>query len=201
MGYYIRVLATDDTPLSEHELRECLPDIPKCELIAEGEDEAGWLQLILRHVDGPAIAVVERNFVIPGELGHEEIAEFIEEVKVGRPESAARWLEGYLPCVKVVYAFQLLSGTDFHDGWAAVHALQSCIWRKRGGILQADGEGFSNEDAYQILWQFANTAAGGWNMAVLDKSGNWIRFQMDLGNPEQRAAFLEGRIPDGAKLL
>lgn len=120
---------------------------------------------------------------------------------MGRPESAARWLERYLPRVKAIYAFQLLSGADFQGGWAAVHALQSCIWRKRGGILQADGEGFSNEDGYQILWQFADTADGAWNMAVLDKGGIWIPFEMNLGDPEQRTAFLEGRVPEGAKLL
>jgi hypothetical protein len=72
---------------------------------------------------------------------------------------------------------------------------------RRGGILQADGEGFSNEDGYLILWQFADTVDGDWNMAVLDKDGSWIRFQMNLGDPEQRAAFLKGRVPEGAKIL
>jgi hypothetical protein len=201
MGYYIRVLATDDTPLSEQELRECLPVTPDSELIVEGKDESGWLQLVLRHADGPEIAAIERNLVIPGELGESEITEFVEEVKVGRPQSAGRWLERYLPRVKAIYAFQLLSGTDVQDGWAAVRGIQTCIWRGRGGILQADGEGFSNEDGDLILWQFADTVDGDWNMAVLDKDGNWIRFQMNLGDPEQRAAFLKGRVPEGAKIL
>jgi hypothetical protein len=96
MGYYIRVLATDDTSLSEQELRECLPDTPDSELIVEGKDERGWLQLVLRHADGPEIAAIERNLVIPGELGESEITEFVEEVKVGRPQSAGRWLERFM---------------------------------------------------------------------------------------------------------
>ena len=40
-----------------------------------------------------------------------------------------------------------------------------------GRILQADGEGLSNEDGYHNLWQFPEDAAGAWNMAVLDATG------------------------------
>jgi len=201
MGYYIRVLATDETPLPGDELRGCLPDKPSCELDFETKDEAGWSQLLLRHVGGPAIAVIERNPVLPGPLGEEEIGEFVDDAKSGMPDSAARWLSQYLPRVKVIYAVQLLSGTDVDDGWSAVHALRGYIWRKRGGIFQADGGGFSNEDGYHILWQFSDHVAGNWNMAVLDEAERWIRFEMDLGNREQRAAFLDGKLPDQAKLL
>ena len=56
--------------------------------------------------------------------------------------------------MKVIYAFQLLSGTEVNDGWDGVHFLRGRIWRELGGILQADLEGFSNEDGYHILWQF-----------------------------------------------
>ena len=40
-----------------------------------------------------------------------------------------------------------------------------------GGILKADGEGFSNEDGYPILWRFPEDAASAWIMAVLDATG------------------------------
>ena len=37
-------------------------------------------------------------------------------------------------------------------------------------------------------------------MAVF-QSGKWIAFEMDLGNQDQREAFLEGKVPTGARLI
>jgi hypothetical protein len=201
MGYYIRVLATDANPIAEEELRACLPEAPSFELVAEQKNGHEWAQLVLRHSEGKEIAIVERNLVSPGELGEEELAELIEEIKDEKPFSAARWLEQYLPRVKVIYAFQILGGAYVNDGWEAIHALQAFIWRKCGGILQADGEGFSNEDGYCILWQFSEEVTGSWNMAVLNEAEQWIRFEMNLGNRQQRVAFLEGRLPKGVTIL
>jgi hypothetical protein len=201
MGYYIRVLATDATPITVDELLPCLPVRPAVELTVDAGNPAVWSQLVLRHVSGQEIAVIEKDDVVAGQLGADEIAEFIEEISDAQPVSAARWLAQYLPRVKTIYAFQLLNGTDVDDGWSAVHALQGRIWAKRGGILQADGEGFSNEDGHSILWQFADHVEGQWNVAVLDGSGQWTAFEMNLGNREQRAIFLVGQIPDGVKLL
>jgi hypothetical protein len=86
-------------------------------------------------------------------------------------------------------------------GWDAVHAVQWEIWMTLGGILQADGEGFSNEDGYHILWQFPEDAAGTLNAAVLGPTHRWIPFEMDLGDPEHRRAFLAGQVPQGARRL
>jgi hypothetical protein len=201
MGYYIRVLAIDATPITVDELFPCLPVTPAVELTVEAGNPAVWSQLVLRHVSGQEIAVIEKNDVSAGELGADEIAEFIEEIRDAQPLSAARWLTPYFPRVKTIYAFQLLKGTDVDDGWSAVHALQGRIWAKRGGILQADGEGFSNEDGYYILWQFADHVEGPWNMAVVDTAGQWTAFEMNLGNREQRAIFLVGQVPEGVRLL
>ena len=197
MGYYIRVLGKRDVPLSIDTLRACLPTNPAVEINEESSDRSGWSQLILRHSDGTEIAIVERNPVFPGELGAEEIDEFIDEVQDAQPASASRWLVDYLPSVAVIYAFQLLGGTDVKDGWNAVHALRSCIWKQVGGISQADLEGFSNEQGHHILWQFSETVDGEWDMAVLDGDGNWVAFTMDLGNLEHRRAFLDGTVPAG----
>lgn len=197
MGYYIRVLGRRDVPLSGVTLRACLPVDSAIELNEEGSGQAGWSQLILRHRDGTEIAVIERNPVIPGELGAEEIGEFVDEVQDAQPASASKWLAEYLPSVAVIYAFQLLGGTDIKGGWNAVHALQSYIWKQVGGILQADSEGFSNEQGQHILWQFNEDVDGEWDMAVLDRDGKWVAFTMDLGNLDHRRAFLDGRVPPG----
>jgi hypothetical protein len=194
VGYYIRVLGEQDVPITTEELT----DVLKGKHVSVVEEGGDWT---IRHTDGPEITVIERNPVVEGQLGTEEVQEFIEEVDNCKPESAARWLRNYLPKVRVIYAFQLLSGTDVNDGWGAVHRLQSYIWNKTGGILQADGEGFSNPDGYQILWQFSDTVKGPWNVAVIDRQSKWIPFEMDLGDPVHREAFWSGRVPEGAKRL
>ena len=126
--------------------------------------------------------------------------EFIEEVEDCEPQSASHWLKEYLPGIKTIYALQILSGTDIEGGWKAVHTVQGALWKQSGGILQADGEGFTNDDGYHILWQFSDSAAGKWNMAVLNRE-KWIAFEMELGDPEQREAFLKGQAPRSSRLL
>ncbi len=199
MGYYIRVLAlkTRIPPLTE--LRRLLPPSQELNLV-EGE-ESSWSELLLQHKGGIEIAVIERNPVLRGELGGDELNEFIQEVGDEKPESASKWLGQFLPKVKVIYAFRLLSGTEEDKGWDGVRALQGHLWGEMGGILQADLEGFSNEDGYHILWQFQRDHEGPWKMAVLGPHGEWIAFEMDLGNADHKESFLNGRVPKGVKPL
>jgi hypothetical protein len=197
MGYYIRVLGKNlgDIPLDK--LREA--SHPAVLDISDGNGDA-WEQLTLSHNSGQEIAIIEKNYVVEGQLGAEELREFIDEVPHYKPESAATWLQRYLPTVKVIYAFQLLKGADVSDGWSQLHRLYSAVWNHAGGILQADGEGLSDEGGFTILWQFSDGVSGEWNMGVL-KDGDWVHFQMDLGNEHHRKAFFSGQVPDGAKLL
>jgi len=199
LGYYIRVLALDTAIPTLDELNPSLP--AGQELRVEAGEESDWSQLLLSHNSAQEIALIERNPVIPGELGEEELSEFIENVREEKPESASKWLFQFLPRVEVIYAFRLLSGTEINDGWDGVHSLRGRIWRKLGGILQADLEGFSNEDGYHILWQFIRDHDGPWKMTVLDAKGKWVAFEMNLGNAKHKEAFLSGRVPEGVKLL
>lgn len=144
MGYYIRVLGKklDNIPL------EALRQASQPAVLHSEEEDDAWEKLILSHKSGQEIAVIEKNPVVGGQLWADELREFIGEVSDYKPESAAIWLQQYLPSVKVIYAFQLLSGTDVEDGWTPLHRLYNALWKYAGGILQADGEGFSNEDGY-----------------------------------------------------
>lgn len=201
MAYRIRVLGTKpEQPDLDYLQNKLVESNSRAFLKLEAGTVAGWSQLILSHPKGPEIALVEYNPVVEGELGREEFEEFIEEIDHYKPASAGHWLKKYLPQVKVIYALQLLSGTDVGDGWSAVHAIQGAIWSKVDGILQADGEGFTNEEGYLILWQFGDKATGKWKMAVLDQ-GRWVAFEMELGNLDQRKDFAEGKLPRGAHLI
>jgi hypothetical protein len=193
MGYYIRVLGTkSDHPDFNYLQNSLTKSSSTAVLKLEMGTETNWEQLVLAHATGPEIAILEYNPVINGEPGQEELEEFIAEVGHYQPRSAAQWLRAYLLQIKAIYAFQLLSGTDAKDGWTALHALQGAIWTKVGGVLQADSEGFTNEDGYNILWQFSDGAKGKWNMAILENE-KWIPFEMDLGNAEQRREFFDSR--------
>jgi hypothetical protein len=201
MGYRIRVLGTEpEQPSLSYLLNNLRESTSHAVLKIETGVDESWEQLLLAHPNGPEIALIECNLVTSNELGQEELEEFILEVAHYQPASAAQWLKVYLSRIKVIYALQLLSGTDVGYGWNAVHAVQGAIWRKSGGILQADSEGFTNEDGHHILWQFCTTATGKWNMAVLEQE-KWIAFEMDLADLDQRKAFMEGRVPPHAQVL
>lgn len=76
------------------------------------------------------------------------------------PPNAAKWLVEYFSRVRCIYAFQVLSGTDHKNGWEILDNVRECIRLAAPSILQADNEGFSNEDGYHILWQFNDSAEG-----------------------------------------
>jgi hypothetical protein len=196
MPYYIRVLGKtlDNIPLEE------LRKISQPAVLHSEEEGDAWEQLILAHKSGQEIAVIEKNPVLEGQIGADELQEFIDEITDYKPESAATWLHEYLPSVKVIYAFQLLDGTDVEDGWTPLHRLYYAVWEHAGGIFQSDGEGFSDEGGYTILWQFSDRVTSKWNMGVLQE-GRWIHFEMDLGNEQHRKAFLSGQVPEGAKVI
>jgi hypothetical protein len=203
--YYTRVLSkhSEFPSLAElsAQLRANHPDFRLT--VEEGEFEEGnleesnedqWDSLLLASSDGVEVALLERNPVSEGSLGQDEIAEFLEDLADAKPENNVAWLLDYLDEVKTIYAFQHLQGSETVDGSNALHALRTALWERGDAILQADGEGFTNEEGYHIVWQFSDTVSGPWNMAVLQDE-TWTHFTMDLGDPDHRAAFLSGEAP------
>lgn len=197
VGYYIRVLSPADGVVPYSDLkRDLAAEHREAALSVEVGSDAEWDELLLSHSDGSEIAVVERNS--GGDLVAEEIKEFLEEISAYQPQSSVEWLRQYLPAVRTIYAFQILSGVRSSSGWEILGTLKSSVWRHASGILQADGEGFTNEEGYHILWQFADAVTGEWWMGVLEHA-RWIHFKMDLGDQDQRQAFFQGRVPLGAE--
>jgi hypothetical protein len=162
--------------------------------VESGEDDE-WETLLLSGNDEVEVAVLERNPVYDGSTGQDEIADFIEELQDCKPESGVAWLAEFLAEVKTVYAFQHLQGADTEEGGNALHALRAALWERGDAIIQADGEGFTNEEGFHIVWQFSDSVSGPWNMGIY-KDDLWHHFKMDLGDPDHRAAFLAGEVPD-----
>ena len=203
MGYYIRVLGSQDPDIHIDELIESLAaDGLTAKFEFDSTEESGiWTMLDILNLNGEPIAQLERNPVIDGKLGQEELDEFKEEIQDYKPTSAVKWLTNYFDKVKVIYAFQMLDAA-FEDGnFDIVSNIKTKIWNKTNGILQADNEGFSNEDGYHILWQFSDTVTGDWSCAVRNWLGKWDRFVMDLGDTTQRLEFQDGKVPKKARRL
>lgn len=197
MPYCLRVLSTsaDCVPLAslcsnlnDHTLVEepsTRPPRPGC-----------WESLLLTHPDGGEIAVIQRNLVETHSTASAQLEDFAAEIQDCLPSSAADWLVQYFPRVRCIYTLQILSEVERDGGWDYVRSIQQSIWNFAPSILQADNEGFTNEDGYHILWQFRDSVDGSWWMGVL-QAGTWRHFQMDLSNIQHRKAFFDGMIPDG----
>jgi hypothetical protein len=198
MGYRIRILGKKLASPPLEELRRAAGPA-----MIEADEGVGdnWEALILKHESGTHIALIEKNPVVEGQLGFDEIQEFIDEVSHYKPESAAAWLKNYLPSVAIIYSFQLLHGTEIDDGFARLHKVYDVVWKYAGGILQADQEGFTNEEGHTILWQFYDHVSGPWDAGVLGPDDHWINFKMDLGDRAHREAFWRGEVPAGAKCI
>lgn len=195
MGHYTRVLSKDEEFPTFDELAQLIrASHPDYKLTIESADEEDWESLLLSSNDEVEVAVIERNPVFDGSTGQDEVADFLEDIQDCKPESGVQWLADYLAEIKTIYAFQHLQGSETEGGSNALHALRSALWERGDAIIQADNEGFTNEDGYHIVWQFADSVSGPWNMAILQDE-TWYHFTMDLGDPDHRDAFLSGEVP------
>lgn len=203
MGYYIRVLGTQDPDIHLDELLDNLQvDGLNAQLaLAESDTPDKWTLLNMANDTGDTLAQIERNPVVEGELGKDELEEFVEKIKNCSPTSAVTWLTAFFEKVKVIYAFRLLNAAFDNSNFDIISSIKSKIWNKTGGILQADNEGFSNEEGYHILWQFSDDVTGNWSCAVLDESGQWQNFVMDLGDKVQREEFFNGQVPENSERI
>ena len=147
-------------------------------------------------------ATVERNPIGPNTLGAEEIAEFLDSLEAGGPPSAVRWLSDYLESVRAIYAIRVYPEAVAENTAAfdAVFGVRTALRDAIGGIGQWDGQGFTNEEDRLIWCDSASNPGGKTAAAILDEStGEFIPFELDLGNLEDRAAFLRGEIPKSGK--
>ncbi len=147
-------------------------------------------------------ATVERNPVAPNTLGAEEVAEFLDSLESGGPPSAVRWLSDYLESVRAIYAIRVYPDAvaENPDAFDAVFGVRTALRGAIGGIGQWDGQGFTNEDDRLIWCNPAANPTGKTAAAILDEmTGEFIPFELDLGDLDERSAFLRGEIPKSAR--
>ena len=196
MPYFIRVLSPSSDPVTASALQNGLKSAGLHAQLSADDGDADWSQLSVSRASGEELFIVERDEVSTESVGREELDEFLEEIVDALPTSGADWLKAYLPTVRTIYSFQILGSVRDADSWSIVSCVKGTIWRQARGIIQADSEGFTNEDGYHILWKFSEHVTGGWWMAVRDHD-SWRTFQMDPGNRAHREAFMRGEVPEG----
>jgi hypothetical protein len=203
MGYYLRIFGTQDVDIHIEELFDSLAVVGLSAKIQHDPSEQPnmWTMLDISNQDGDPLAQIERNPVVDGELGQEELNEFKEMIQECKPDSSVKWLTNYFERVKVIYAFQMLNAAFNDNNFEIIDTIKTKIWYRTKGISQADNEGFTNEKGYHILWQFADNVKGELSCAIRNWLGKWKKFEIDLGDIAQRQEFQNGKIPKNAKRL
>lgn len=202
MSYFLRILSPSAEPLSVAPIVNRLraKGLTDVGLACAGEKSA-WDSLLLRQGGaGNVIAEVERLLVRPGSPGEADLGMLVRLAEKAQPLSAAAWLASFLPSVRTVWGFNIYAGLNEEGGWAALGAVKDAIWSAAGGIQYVTDEGFTNEESYQITWEFAPGTTGSWWMALI-KEGTWERFKADLGDPIHRTLFQAGQVPPGCQAV
>jgi hypothetical protein len=198
MPYYIRLFSRSSQAVSIDQLRTSLPS--DLNLKVENGSEATWNELVVTSKDGREVCAIERNVLGRDDVAADEIEEFVEAQEDAEPRNAADWVRSYLKSCQSIYACQFLNGAHDDD---LGHVPSVVMWSIRsavGGIGQADGEGFNNEEGYHATWDFSDDVTGTWKMAVLIGADKWQHFAMDLGDASHRTAYRAGRVPDGVAI-
>lgn len=196
MGYDLRLLTKSSSlvPLSG---LESVADGLRFEIL-DGR-RTDWSQLLVTNTRGDEICILER--ASPRTTARELVWLF-DDLVDRQPQSAAVWAAAYLRATRAVYGCNLLS-FGFSPAYAGVPS--KLLWTIQelvgGGILHVEGQGYANEDGFQITWEFSDKVKGSRQVAVLDAGGRWHEFEIDLGEGDQCDAFKSGLSPFGAEFL
>jgi hypothetical protein len=190
MSYYVRLLtaAEKTVPFSEIEKQG------NYFKLVSGSS-ALWDKIEIYEPENNMISVMERLPLSAGGPAETTMAQLKSAVGNSYPVNAREWLRKYLSTVKTIYTFQLLAENITKDGWPVMGRVQNLLKDTLTGIIQADNEGFYNEDGDYILWQMYAGAAGTIPVATLDASGEWIAYQLRLDDDLATDQFKQGLPP------
>jgi hypothetical protein len=204
VSYYVRLLTPEKKPVTAAQLRAGLTALGRenvAMVVDETEDETDWTAIVAYTEDGEPIGLLTRDALSDADsLAKEELEDFAEELKDALPKSGAAWMRGYLKQVQTIYAVQLMAQAFEPAGEGVPGLMIEALRAIAGGVIQADGEGFSNEDGAQIVWQHDDDIDGEWTAAVLGPDKSWLSFTMDRADPVHRAAFQAGQVPAGVEV-
>src|SRR5690606_38993521 len=115
--------------------------------IESGSNDS-WELITISDKGGGDILQIERNTTYGDSIGRDELIEFEKEIENCKPQSAVEWLKAFFETVEVIYALQIFDFSEHTKGWEIIGEIKSLIMNVTQGIVQADYEGFSNEEGY-----------------------------------------------------
>jgi hypothetical protein len=190
MSYYVRLLTPS---LKVVPFTDLMLDVESVKL-ASGMADA-WERIEIRNPEGSIISILERIVVTPGTRAEAVLAELKASAEHAYPASARAWVKSYLSRVKTVYSFELLTDNINQNSWPFLGRVQNLLKDALSGIIQADNEGFFNENGDYILWQMFEGATGTVPAAVLNENGEWTRFELRLKDERAVEQFKQGIVP------
>ena len=190
MGYNVRLLTSSTKVVPFTEL---MLDIETVKLVS-GMD-ISWERIEIFNSEGSLISVLERNAVSPGSPAEASLTELKRSVERSYPVGAREWIIQYLTRIKTIYDFQLLTDNIKKDSWLVLGRVQNLLKDALTGIIQADNEGYYNENGDYILWQMYEGASGSVPAAILNENGEWIKFELRLNDEKAIEQFKQGIVP------
>jgi hypothetical protein len=190
MPHCVRIFTNSEKVMPYREIKKQGKSIK----LVSGMD-ASWEQIDVYEPENNLISILVRHSTSIGKSGETELSHMKESIKESYPVNAREWLTNYLSKVKTVYTFQLFGDRINRDGWPVLGRIQNLIKDTLIGILQADNEGFYNEDGDYILWQMYAGATGTIPAATLDAKNKWMIFDLQLTNTRAVGRFKDGLPP------
>jgi len=189
MSYYVRLLTAAEKTVPFHEIKEQGNTIK----LGAGSD-ALWDKVEIYEPDNNLIAEVERQ-PLSGGAAEAALSQLRFNLASSYPLNAREWLNSYLSTIKTIYSFQLFGENITANGWPVMGRVQNLLKDQLTGLIQADNEGFYNENGDYILWQMYEGAAGAIPAAVLNGNGEWIPYQLRLDDASAVEQFKQGLPP------
>jgi hypothetical protein len=190
MSYFVRLLTPS---IKVVPFTDLMLDVESVKLAAGMADS--WEKIEINNPEGSPVSILERILVSPGSPAETKLAELKSLVDRSYPVSARQWIKQYLSKVKTVYSFDLLTDNISQNSWPVLGRVQNLLKDAVSGIIQADNEGFYNENGDYILWQMYEGAVGTIPAAVLNENGEWIRFTLRLKDEMAVENFKQGVVP------
>ncbi len=188
MSCYVRLLSPSEETLPFSEIQQQGNYI----LLSEGTEHS-WKKIKIYEPRDNLIAVLERHSIFDDSL-EESLVKLNDSIRSSYPVSAREWIRNYLSRVKTIYSFQLSGNNITREGWPALGRIQNYLKDSLSGIIQADNEGFFNENGDYILWQMYTGARGSIPAATLDENGEWVPYQLKLDD-KSIEQFKQGELP------
>ena len=202
MPYYTRVLSKDDEFPPFDELADFIrTNHPDYKLTLEEGTEEEWESLLLSGNDEVEVAVLERNPVFDGSIGQDEIADFLEDLpRTANPKPASHGLMNFSPKSK-----PSTPSSTSRDRRQKTAAMPSTPCARTSGNAAMP---FSRPTTKASPTRKASTSSGSFltpsparGTWASFRTDTWHHFKMDLGDPDHRAAFLDGEMPSDLSVI